>query len=749
MKISFIFFFLYFIGLIFVTIPIERANNDETIILGSDNLQSENFVINKRLNSYFYSVNDVKNDINYKPLQFPKNKTYFNNQTNSDILAENNTEHIWILENNTENGKVYYEIKFNNSIIPENIEIFIFSESAISFVLNDAEIFNEFLIGNFRTDSVSDVFFLINVTNSLSIQPSNYSITFNRPSEGYSFDTAIKLKNGDSPKINIEYSTTNYLETDYFQFNLLPNQRVIIKIAENATNIIKGSRVSLYKPRTGESSPDFETRPTSEEVTDELIQFSYVASNVLGQDNILWLEIRHFQFVKGNYTISLDFQESMYSFETALEIISNITLIDKVDFIDAWPDIRYYKFFVNQSGSRAFVTIKETDSGSGVINNAIAFIYDSGQNTPVENLREDVGRNGVMNGSFYVEHGGYYYIELDLSETRFSGWNFEISITIISPLPFIWKLEFILLTIICLLIIPLLILGYDLYLGQSTHHWDSSGSKSSIFRFISENPRFGEREEIPNEKMLLTSFTFLGDIILEFTSSDEEETVVTLKSANKSFLRFFYYFPIGILIYWLINYVVFINSRETLVWFHSPDILGFSLVISLLLLVFGIPSLFFIIFRFNYIDTMKKEISYSLKSYVSQTIREIASNKQMSIRNANAMLSYIRVLWNQAKKAFKDQNYSLFIIKADSAVKKLIELRFLQLMGQVSEKLIFEELIEKLRENAFDLPSSKKIEYFRKIRNKVVHSSHLLDEKTAIETFSYYSKFLTRLGLRT
>ena len=73
----------------------------------------------------------------------------------------------------------------------------------------------------------------------------------------------------------------------------------------------------------------------------------------------------------------------------------------------------------------------------------------------------------------------------------------------------------------------------------------------------------------------------------------------------------------------------------------------------------------------------------------------------------------------------------------------------MQIVGHVSDKLTFEEIIEKLRENAFDVPSSKKIDFFRKVRNKVVHSSHLLDEKTAIETFTYYNKFLSRLGLRT
>ena len=79
----------------------------------------------------------------------------------------------------------------------------------------------------------------------------------------------------------------------------------------------------------------------------------------------------------------------------------------------------------------------------------------------------------------------------------------------------------------------------------------------------------------------------------------------------------------------------------------------------------------------------------------------------------------------------------------------MLEIRFWPIFGQIQEKLDFTYIVKEIRNQGFDIPSNKKIEYFRRIRNKVVHSSHLLDEKTAIETFAYYSKFLTRLGLRT
>ena len=126
--------------------------------------------------------------------------------------------------------------------------------------------------------------------------------------------------------------------------------------------------------------------------------------------------------------------------------------------------------------------------------------------------------------------------------------------------------------------------------------------------------------------------------------------------------------------------------------------------------------------------------------------------KGINIEQIKKNIAYVRVLWNQAKKLFKEENYSMFIIKTDTAVKKIVESRFLQVVDQTKYKdikLDFNQLVEELRENGFDMPSKKKIEYYRKLRNKIVHSSEIINEKQAIDVYSFYSKFLARLGLRT
>ena len=168
-------------------------------------------------------------------------------------------------------------------------------------------------------------------------------------------------------------------------------------------------------------------------------------------------------------------------------------------------------------------------------------------------------------------------------------------------------------------------------------------------------------------------------------------------------------------------------------------------------MIFPISILVLIIYFYKetYLKLLINEIEYSInESNLNKTTNQMKTNL-LDSENLMKNLAYVRVLWNQAIKAFNEKNYSLFIIRADNSVKKLLETRFQQLIGTIDEKLEFNDIIEAIRNQGFDIPSTKKIEFFRKVRNKVVHSSHMLDEKTAIETFNYYSKFLGRLGLRT
>jgi hypothetical protein len=550
----------------------------------------------------------------------------------------------------------------------------------------------------------------------------------------------------------MDYSSQFYFDSIFFSYKIHSNQRVWITLEEKTQNVLEDAKMNLYAPRLNNPPGivDFTNESTGFDGKIEISWVPFSLINLLNPIEEYWIELVIQEPVKGNLSVNLEYQDDGYSFDSAIDVPVNSSIIDfhEVNFVDVYDDIRYYKFEVNQSGIQINFAID--DHGSGSINNAISRLFDSGKNEPLLISDEFYSfENGRINGSLFIERAGRYYIELDLSKTQNRATSFEITISLNLPFPFIWKIDNIIITLFSLIAIPSIALGYDIYLGKNSHYWDVAGPKKSIYKFISENPRFRERSEVPSEKMMFISPYYLGTFILEFSNPSEENTSICLISPNKSGLRFFYYLPVGIFVYWIINSLKYLSNKSTALWFQTQDNISFSIIAIFLLLLIGIPALLVLILRYNYVDRLKRELDYSTTSYITQSLKEISSDRQITIEDANKMLSYVRVLWNQAKKAFKEKNYSLFIIKADSSVKKLIELRFLQLMGYVADKLTFEEIIEKIRENAFDVPSSKKIEYFRKVRNKVVHSSHLLEEKTAIETFSYYNKFLTRLGLRT
>jgi hypothetical protein len=106
-------------------------------------------------------------------------------------------------------------------------------------------------------------------------------------------------------------------------------------------------------------------------------------------------------------------------------------------------------------------------------------------------------------------------------------------------------------------------------------------------------------------------------------------------------------------------------------------------------------------------------------------------------------------LWSQAKRAFKENNFELFVIKSDAAVKSLLSTRYKQIVtGNTNPKPEFKIQVSELRRRGFDLPSDKRIAHYRNLRNRIVHSSVTLDEKESVNCFAFYSTFITRLGLR-
>jgi hypothetical protein len=121
----------------------------------------------------------------------------------------------------------------------------------------------------------------------------------------------------------------------------------------------------------------------------------------------------------------------------------------------------------------------------------------------------------------------------------------------------------------------------------------------------------------------------------------------------------------------------------------------------------------------------------------------------MDALQAEKSINYVRVLWNQARHAFKEENYELFVIKADAAVKNLLSTRFVQICPEnMYSKPDFQTQVVELRKRGFDLPNDRRIAHFRNLRNRIVHSSVTLNEKESVDCFAFYSTFITRLGLR-
>jgi hypothetical protein len=81
-------------------------------------LELEEAFFNKKENSLSKDL-DLNKNFNSKLklnlLEFPQNMTYLYNQSNMAMLSENINETVWILENNSINSRIHYEVTFNNT----------------------------------------------------------------------------------------------------------------------------------------------------------------------------------------------------------------------------------------------------------------------------------------------------------------------------------------------------------------------------------------------------------------------------------------------------------------------------------------------------------------------------------------------------------------------------------------------------------------------------------------------------------
>jgi hypothetical protein len=184
---------------------------------------------------------------------------------------------------------------------------------------------------------------------------------------------------------------------------------------------------------------------------------------------------------------------------------------------------------------------------------------------------------------------------------------------------------------------------------------------------------------------------------------------------------------------------------------------SFALYTLLLFLFFGFLIIFWLLegdslnsyfhFKSGVVDEiarLSEDFSYSSLLHRDEIPKHVDKEYQKKIHQA-------RRAWNHARRDFRDGKKETFIIKADAAVRFVLEARVLQTSVYNPDDLPSEliKMAEMLRSKGFDIPSKREIEWFRNIRKRIVHSAGEVDDKTQQRTFDFYSKFINRLGLRS
>ena len=698
-----------------------------------------------------------------------------------NFTLDNKTTGYEILINNTQDGDIaYFEI--NQSLNSGFFSLLLLNSQQS----NNTQLINYYGISPSVNTTYGEIDFTRSVSwsliiNSTFVFSSDVNRTFNfelklfLPNNGYGFSKSITSYDYTTVNNPLNYTSINYnanfpYEIIYFKIRVEDNRRVDFTIKENNqySNILEFSTMSLWQTDPSSSSnPPIILNDRPESDGNGSYSYSWVSKSFI-QSNTLFIKIElnhplnsvlYSSPITGNFSLTFNFEKSGYSFNSAINIQLNHTLtIDQI-YSDRYTlrSFTYFKFDIVNTDVN--ITFFAQSKNPTVLANSKFKIYYENPNNLIMN-EQSPSSDGSINRSFIPPHPGTYYIEYAPPIYPGKG-EWTIGVSYVHLPSFIWSFEFILFNVFYFLALPIIFIYLKIRMNsEEINEWEINQNYSEIYKVLSKNPRLNPKMEVPYQKILLLRKNLLiRDLIIDIVPVHMDNELDSANQNVQASIGFRYKTTIDSLlsilliiwltIYWIINLIIFDISNQSLFPFRVADLNSVNDIVYYLIIPVSLLLLIVYFYKESYLKSIFNEIEYSINdSKVSKTIN---TGKMTNLDNENLLknLAYVRVLWNQAIKAFNDKNYSLFIIRADNSVKKLIETRFQQLLGTIDEKLEFNEIIEAVRNQGFDIPSTKKIEFFRKVRNKVVHSSHMLDEKTAIETFTYYSKFLGRLGLRT
>ena len=702
---------------------------------------------------------------NYSITNINYYKFTFNNQTQLNSIRINSTA----------NGQIGYFI-INQSLIDSNFSISLhdyqqFNQSSlITYETVDPTINETYAEIQFKQSSYWNLEINLTYDFSADVNSTFYlSLTLYLPESGYNFnkpDSIYDYTTVNTPLNNskIDYIVSYPYETIYFKLSVEPNRRVNFRFNENTPLILQDApdniRFWQFDPQASKPAILVDT---PQDNNNGSYSFSWV-SNTLYVSNILWIEIRLNPSVPitGNFSLSLSFQQEGYSLDSAINLQLNNTLIYNQLYSDRYSTQNVYFTFEIPYSDVNISFFAKSDNSLILANSKFRFYYERLENPLFDINEADSNTRGQVNTSFIPLKSGTYYIEYSPSGQYAPTGLWSIQVSYVKLPTFVWPFEFILFNVFYFLALPVIFI-YINFKNRSEEitEWDLNQNNTDIFKTLSKNQRLNPKMEVPYQKILLKRRNiFIRDMIIDIVPVHIGEEEQPDQNVNiQSSLGFRYKNTLDnllsliviswLILYWLINVLFYEMTKLSLLPYRTNSLSSINGLMYFLIFPIALILLIIYFYKESYLKSILNEVEYSISDTSLGSTVNSTKLKVLDNENLLKSLAYVRVLWNQAIKAFNEKNYSLFIIRADNSVKKLIETRFQQLIGTIDEKLEFNEIIEAVRNQGFDIPSTKKIEFFRKIRNKVVHSSHLLDEKTAIETFTYYSKFLGRLGLRT
>ncbi|MFX0150875.1 MAG: hypothetical protein ACFFAJ_08855, partial [Candidatus Hodarchaeota archaeon] len=512
--------------------------------------------------------------------------------------------------------------------------------------------------------------------------------------------------------------------------------------------VLHEATITIY-PQTTPNNP---VLPSEEFKESDLPNYNF-SWNALAEDNYI-IRIMHKARITsplGIYNISFLAEKDFYSIETAGKLPFNKTVYINVnppgfDSQKKW----FFWFQVNLTRSNVFIRIVEENPTSNfILDLAEVAIYDTGYQKPLFSFIEQLQDNdGEFNITQTLNEGNYYLVITIAPEVE---GIFTIHFKYQRARPFTLELPSIFISICLLIALP----AYLIYLDSKgkwyrVDHWNLPTSLQETYKLFKDSFRgIFKIKEVPDRSILIqvASIPIPTYSLLNFVESSEIETIVFSKRISRR-LEYAIYFLVGFFCFDFVNIVSYIFFSSHFLPFDILSLTNLLLALALPTVLLVIMVLFINVSSYITYRQIVSRISYVVQNYKETSDKEI-SFKGIDSNQANKNINYVRVLWNQAKHAFKEKNYELFVIKADASVKNLLSTRFLQLVsGNIQSKPEFQTQVTELRKRGFDLPSDRKIAHFRNLRNRIVHSSVTLDEKESVNCFAYYSTFITRLGLR-